>query len=104
MPSPATGGRHAATVQRRRTAGRCGYGEVDERGLFFTVKRDWTDGAMASLGGRLRLADFGPELVDELKAGRTVRLDDPLTDRRTAGRSLTATRSGLRKSRQAKPA
>ena len=100
MPSPATGGRHAATVQRRRTAGRCGYGEVDERGLFFTVKRDWTDGAMASLGGRLRLADFGPELVDELKAGRTVRLDDPLTDRRTAGRtpayaSIGALRAGI---------
>jgi PAS domain S-box-containing protein len=81
-------------------AGRCGYGEVDERGLFFTVKRDWTDGAMASLAGRLRLADFGPELVDELKAGRTVRLDDPLTDMRTAGRtpayaSIGALRAGI---------
>ncbi len=63
--------------------GRCGYGEVDETGAFFTVHEDWTDGRMASLAGRIRLDDFGPEMIAEFRAGRTVRLDDPLKDART---------------------
>ena len=61
-------------------AGRCGYGEVDETGAFFTVERDWTDGVMPSLAGRLRLDDFGPALINDFRAGRAVRLDDPLAD------------------------
>jgi len=63
--------------------GRCGYGEVDEAGAFFTVHMDWTDGRMPSMAGRLRLNDFGPEMISDFRAGRTVRLDDPLEDPRT---------------------
>ena len=63
--------------------GRCGYGEVDETGDIFTVHQDWTDGRMASLAGRIRLNDFGPEMIADFRAGRTVRLDDPLKDPRT---------------------
>jgi len=63
--------------------GRCGYGEVDETGDFFTVHKDWTDGQMASLAGRIRLNDFGPDMIDDFRAGRTVRLNDPLEDPRT---------------------
>jgi PAS domain S-box-containing protein len=69
--------------------GRCGYGELDDTGAHFTVDCDWTDGIMPSVVGRLRLEDFGPQIVKEFSAGRIVRLDDPLTDPRTAA-SATA--------------
>jgi hypothetical protein len=78
-------------------AGRCGYGEVDETGAFFTVERDWTDGIMPSLAGRLRLVDFGRRIVADLGAGRTVRLDDPQADVRTrASADAYASIGGMR--------
>ena len=67
----------------RLAVGRCGFGEVDETGEIFTVHNDWTDGRMPSLAGSIRLNDFGPEMISEFRAGRTVRLDDPLEDPRT---------------------
>lgn len=63
--------------------GRCGYGEVNADVETYTVESDWTDGKMPSLAGQVRLNDFGPDLIDDLRAGRTVVLDDPLTDSRT---------------------
>jgi len=81
-------------------AGRCGYCEIDESGLFISVAQDWTDGVMPSLVGRVWPADFGPALIDELKAGRTVRLDDSLLDSRmvdtaAAYASIGAMRAGI---------
>jgi PAS domain S-box-containing protein len=73
----------AELLGRHLNVGRCGYGEVDESGNFFSVEREWTDGVMPSLAGRLRLDDFGPELIQECRNGRVVRLDDPLADART---------------------
>jgi PAS domain S-box-containing protein len=70
----------AEAVGRYLGVGRCGYGEVDDSGQYFTVERDWTDGAMQSLAGRLRLDDFGPALLAELRLGRAVRLDDRAAD------------------------
>ena len=65
-------------------AGRCGYGELDLSGAYFTVECDWTDGLMPSLVGQLRLDDFGPKIIAEFRAGRIVRLDDPAYRVRTA--------------------
>jgi two-component sensor histidine kinase len=65
--------------------GRCGYGEVTECGRFFQVERDWTDGIMPSQAGRVRLADFGAQVVAQYRAGQTVVLDDALEDARTRG-------------------
>ncbi|WP_339913739.1 PAS domain-containing protein [uncultured Brevundimonas sp.] len=72
-------------VGRHLEAGRCGYGEVDPTDEFLVIKHDWTDGRMPPLPGRIRLADYGQELVKEFQAGRAVRLADPLTDNRTQG-------------------
>jgi len=69
---------------RHLGAGRVGYAEIDKTGRFMTVERDWTDGATTSFAGQHRLADFGRALIDDLEAGRTVRLDDVLTDPRLA--------------------
>ena len=70
--------------QRLRVA-RAGYGEIDASGEIVSVARDWTDGSIASLAGEARVLDaFGPEVIAELRAGRTLRVDDCSTDRRTS--------------------
>ena len=74
--------------------GRCGYGEVTDCGQFFVVERDWTDGAMPSLAGRLRLTDFGATVVDQYRAGQTVVLDDTLEDARTRGAGQAYAKTG----------
>ncbi|MBL8266323.1 ATP-binding protein, partial [Steroidobacter sp.] len=74
----------AEMVGRQLSAGRVGYGEIEESGKTGVVVCDWTVPGMPSLAGRHRLHDFGTVLVRELQAGRTVRLEDafndPLTD------------------------
>ncbi|UGB44494.1 PAS domain-containing protein [Frateuria edaphi] len=72
-------------VGRHLDVGRCGYGEVTDCGQFFMVERDWTDGRMPSLAGRVRLMDFGAAVVEQYRAGQTVVLDDTLEDARTRG-------------------
>ena len=75
----------AELLGRHLGVGRAGYGEVDPTGKFIEVERDWTDGAMPSLAGRHRLDDFGPPVIAEFRAGRVIRVDDVLSDPRTAG-------------------
>lgn len=87
----------AEALGRHLNAGRCSYGEVDETGAFVTVDGDWTDGAMPSALGRFRLDDFGPELVVEGRAGRTIRIADTLDDPRIDADAAAAfARSGTR--------
>jgi PAS domain S-box-containing protein len=81
-------------VGRHLRAGRCGYGEVTDCGEFLVVERDWTDGAMPSLAGRVRLADFGEALMAQYRAGQTVVIDDALEDARTRGTEQAYARSG----------
>ena len=68
---------------RHLGAQRCGFGEADAAGVHYTVERDWTDGTMPSLAGVHRMADFGEAAVGELRAGRSLRIDDVYTDPRT---------------------
>jgi PAS domain S-box-containing protein len=72
-------------VGRHLRVERCGYGEVTDCGQYFVVERDWTDGHMPSLAGRTQLAEFGPAVVEQYRAGQTVVLDDVLEDARTRG-------------------
>lgn len=65
--------------------GRVGYGEVDRTGKIVCVDRDWTNGTLASLAGESwQLASFGANLIDELRSGKTLRLDDITLDGRSA--------------------
>lgn len=84
----------AELLGRHLRVGRCGYGEVDATGAFFTVEHDWTDGNMPSLVGRLRLEDFGPDLIADYRAGRAARLDDLLADARTEGAAAAYAAAG----------
>lgn len=59
-----------------------GYGDTDPVAETITVERDWTTGGAKTLAGTLKFRDFG-SYVDDLKAGRTVIVDDCRTDPRT---------------------
>jgi PAS domain S-box-containing protein len=80
----------AEMLGRYLGASRVGYGEIDPDGTSFAVERDWTDGTIASFAGRYRIDDFGPWIDSELRAGRTVRIDDALADPRTAADHIAA--------------
>ena len=72
-------------------AARAGYAEIDESGEIVVVHRDWTQPNTASLAGESRLLDaFGPAIVAELRAGRTLVVEDFETDPR-AGPDFAAT-------------
>lgn len=77
--------RASEALGRHLGVGRCGYGEVDATGEFLIVERDWTDGNMASFRGRHRLVDFGPEFTAAYRAGRSVLINDALSDSRAKG-------------------
>ena len=74
--------------------GRCGFGEVDVTGASFSAQQDWTDGTMASLAGSIKLDDFGPKLVADLRAGKIVRMNDPIKDTRSKMRAAAYTAAG----------
>ncbi len=74
--------RVVALIARHYRVTRCTYGEVDAAGEHVTVTRDYVEG-VPSVAGRHRLADFGPQIIAELKAGRTLALPDLQADART---------------------
>jgi PAS domain S-box-containing protein len=65
-------------------ADRAGYGEFDETGQVVLVEQDWTrNETVASLAGVSRMLDaFGPGVIAELRAGRTLIVEDCLSDPR----------------------
>jgi PAS domain S-box-containing protein len=63
---------------------RVGYGEIDPTGTTVTVHSDWHGNAIGTVAGRHRMNAFGPAIIDALKAGRTIRVDDVADDPRTA--------------------
>ncbi|SFK65572.1 PAS domain S-box protein [Methylorubrum salsuginis] len=81
----------ASALGTRLNAARAGYGEIDASGEVVRVERDWTrDGTTESLSGESRILDgFGPAVVAELRAGRTLTVEDCYTDPR-AGRRYAA--------------
>ncbi|WP_181708165.1 PAS domain S-box protein [Chthonobacter rhizosphaerae] len=71
-------------------AGRVGYAEVEETGTHLVVEADWTDGSMASVAGRHHLDAFGPPIIGELRAGRTMSVDDVDADPRLSPAAAAA--------------
>jgi len=66
---------------------RCAYGEVDADQQHITITQGYTNN-LPTVAGRYPLDTFGPLMVGELKAGRTVVIEDvnsdPLTDHASA--------------------
>jgi len=67
------------------------YTEIDARQEFATTRREWTDGAMPTSLGAHRLADYGPELIDRLRAGAINAIDDTAADPRAQADEVAAT-------------
>ncbi|MEW6369441.1 MAG: PAS domain-containing protein [Pseudomonadota bacterium] len=77
--------------------GRVVYGEADETAEHLSLRPDWTDGSLASMAGvRLHLDDFGGAIVDVLRAGRHVVLDDILADPASAPYAAAYLPTGIR--------
>jgi PAS domain S-box-containing protein len=76
----------AEFLGRQLHAGRVGYGDIDAQQKVVSVERDWTrDGTVASLAGEARVLDgFGPAVIAELKAGRTLVVEDCYADPRVS--------------------
>lgn len=69
----------------RLDAGRCGFAIVSADGADVRVEADWS-GSLPSLAGESRLLDsFGPDIIDELRRGRTLVVQDSDRDPRAAG-------------------
>ncbi|WP_087670814.1 ATP-binding protein [Caballeronia humi] len=60
------------------------YGECDETGGNFFVRRDWTSPSFSSLAGmEFVLEEFGPGIINSMRAGQIVSARDSGTDSRT---------------------
>ncbi|MCB5176328.1 MULTISPECIES: PAS domain-containing protein [Microvirga] len=57
-----------------------GYGEVDENRELILVEREWSRGAISNEGRHYRLQDFLPDMLAELKQGRTLSFNDLKND------------------------
>jgi PAS domain S-box-containing protein len=82
-------------------AGRVGYGDIDASGTHVLIERDFTQGGMSSMAGRHALTDFAAPIIDALRAGETVRIDNVEEDPRlsspggTGGCLAIGVRAGL---------
>ena len=78
-------------------ASRVLYAEVDDAKGTFDVRHDWTDAGVASLAGNFnRLDEFGGEIIEALRAGTVVTVDDVANDQRTAAHADAYARMGVR--------
>lgn len=73
----------AEIVGRTLGVTRAGFGLLSEDGEFVDVQSDWAVAGIPSLAGRHHVADYG-KLADDLRAGRTLVIEDVMTDSRTA--------------------
>ena len=68
---------------------RCTYGEIDSTEEYVIVDRDYCNGVI-SVVGKHHMDSFGPELIAQLKQGKTIVVDDVDVDPRTAGVGASA--------------
>jgi PAS domain S-box-containing protein len=73
----------AETLAKALGVSRAGYGTIDTANETITIERDWNAPGIASLAGVLHFRDYG-SYIDDLKAGRTVVVENAELDPRTA--------------------
>lgn len=66
----------AGILGRHLRVGRVAYGEVQDGDTHILLGRNYVTGHMPQLTGLFRMGDFGPALVADLTAGRTVAIPD----------------------------
>jgi signal transduction histidine kinase/ActR/RegA family two-component response regulator len=73
------------SLGRHLNVARVQYCDVDDERAVFSVRGGWLRDGVLPLGGAIRrLDDFGPGVVDDLRAGHAMVIDDILEDARTA--------------------
>ncbi|MBD2439140.1 PAS domain-containing protein [Nostoc sp. FACHB-110] len=68
---------------------RCTYGEIDATQEYVIIERDYCNGVM-SIAGSHQMNSFSPEIIAQLKQGKTVVVDDVEIDPRTSGSRAAA--------------
>ena len=93
IADPARIQREAATLLGQRLrASRVHYGGVSADGAWGVVREDYCNG-VASVVGRHHLDSYGPVVMAEFRAGRTLVIDDVETDERLTPQERHATRA-----------
>lgn len=70
---------------------RVGYGEVEQNEQrYFTTEYSWTDGMVPPYHGTHDLAGFGPDVLQALRSGTALIINDMLEDPRTASPAMQA--------------
>ncbi len=73
------------------------YAEVDDMKQTYVVARQWCGAGVAPIDGGVRaLNDFGPQVIEQLRAGEIVVIDDVLADPRTSRHSDEYASLGVR--------
>ena len=62
-----------------------GYSETDPTDNYITIIRDWTAAPFSNVVRTHLLDDYGPQIITELRAGQTVRINDTKGDLQTGG-------------------
>jgi PAS domain S-box-containing protein len=75
---------------------RVGYGEIDPTQEFVLVEQDWNDGTIGTVASSHQMRSFGSAIIDELKQGRTLHIDDVAADPRTNGAEARASFRAIR--------
>jgi PAS domain S-box-containing protein len=86
----------AEAVGRHLGVARAGYGEIDASGEVIRVEQDWSNGVPSLAGEARLLAGFGEAIAAELRAGRTLRVEDCTTDPRATGPDVAYTWASIR--------
>ncbi|WGM37337.1 ATP-binding protein [Caulobacter sp. NIBR1757] len=73
----------AEILGRTLNVSRAGYGVIDKQAETITIARDWNAPGIQSLAGVLQFRDYGT-YIEDLKAGRTVVIEDAHLDPRSA--------------------
>ncbi|WP_084021106.1 PAS domain-containing protein, partial [Microvirga flocculans] len=67
-----------------------GYGEIDEERGIILVEREWSMGALSNEGRAYRLYDFLPSMMEELKQGHPIFVEDIWNDPRADDSAVQA--------------
>ncbi len=79
----------AGALGRNLGVARVGYGDIDPTGEFVLVERDWTNGTIGTVAGRHHMESFGKAIIDSLRAGEVVAVDDVTRDERVGSAAVT---------------
>ncbi len=77
----------AAALGSHLSVSRVGYGEIDVTAERVTMGYEYRDGMVAAAIGTLDLSVLGAEIIEDLRAGRTLVVTDVVSDHRTRERS-----------------